>query len=236
MKVLGTLLAFVLVSTPFFGHARPPSSGSSFTESVTRHEAPTKTQQSKPSDFTAPGKVTLGVPLLQHVTGELQIEYPESSANSEFKQEQSRSVYRVELGYMAVRNVQLRLGLGYGSSEDAAVEGEEGEYTETSIQYGIGARYYFDLDNGFYPFLGTHYSFNSREVDEDAYDKIKYEGSAFDLGAGVLYALGGDSGGFLSMVLNRQTTEIEETSSEADSKPIDKSTAMVLELAAGLYF
>jgi hypothetical protein len=231
MKVLGIVLAFFLVSMPVLSLARPPISGSSITESVTRYEVPPKSQQSKSGDFAAQGKVALGVPLFKRLSGELKIESPGSD---EFKQERSRSSYRVELGYMVVRNVQLRFGLGYASYEEAAVEDEEGEYTQTRTEYGVGARYYFDLDNGFYPFLSTQYTLLSDEADDR--EPIKEEGSHFDLGAGILYALGGDSGGFLSLALNRQTGESELTSSAFDSKLTRKSTAINLALAAGLYF
>ena len=242
MKVFRTILAILLVCMPILSLARPPSSGSSLNKSISRSQATQKSEQSKPVDFTAKGKVALGVPLLKRRSGELKLDY-ESGALYDNKQDRSTGIYRIELGYMVVRNVQLRLGLGYFTYDQSAVDNEEFQYIENSLEYGTigtefgaGARYYFDLENGFYPFVGTQYTFLSFEDEYRGNVTEEEESTVFDLGAGVLFALGGETGGFLSLLLSRQMIEEEETSSEEDPNPKIKSTAINLELTAGLYF
>jgi len=232
MKTSGILTVLIMVSIPLITQARPSMSGSSYTDSEAAPSAPKKTVKSGPIGFGSQGKFVLEVPLFDHSSAEITTENDEDE--NDLKVDSTASVYRVNLGYMIVPHLQVRAGFGL-ASQTYKVQDSDNEYESDGSTLSVGARYYFNVGDGVYPLVGGEYITTTETTPLDSDREIETETTAKSVGAGLLYALGGPSGGFMSAVISQQWKE-QKAKFDGDEGPSVESSVFAFELAAGLYF
>ena len=129
------------------------------------------------------------------------------------------------VGYMVMDNIQVNLGLGYGSTE-------EGDTTVTMWGVTPGVRYYFDMlsKNNLFPSVGASYTMGNMTADLGM-GEAKTDMSEIRVGAGMTQAMGGAQGGYLTLNIDyAMQTTTPDGGDDANSAGIDMSVGF------GLYF
>ena len=133
-----------------------------------------------------------------------------------------------EIGYMAIDNVQVNLGLNYMSMTD----GGDPENTMSGYGLMVGARYYLDMlsKNNLFPSLGASYTMGSSTTEAGGVSADEAS-SRIAAGLGITQAMGGAQGGHMTLNLN-----YEMHTTTPDGGDDVKDAGLNVGVAFGLYF
>ena len=136
------------------------------------------------------------------------------------------------VGYMVMDNLQINLGLAFGSETDGAEGDAETKTSGWAIAPGV--RYYFDQlsKKNLFPSVGLSYGYGSGTT-ETGGNELDASLGVLTVGAGITQALGGAQGGFLSLGLNYI---MQTVTPDADGAEDIKSSGLDVSVSFGLYF
>lgn len=136
------------------------------------------------------------------------------------------------IGYMAIDNLQINVGIGYMSTTDGA----EGDAESTMSQWVItpGVSYYFDQlsKKNLFPSVGLSYAIGSRTTEQGGNEAETSLGT-LTVGAGITQALGAAQGGFLTFGIDYV---MQTLTPDADGADDIKSSGLDVNVSFGLYF
>ena len=138
-------------------------------------------------------------------------------------EDQSMSGINPQLGYMAIENLQITLGINYGSMTNG--DNESSTWTVTP-----GVRYYLDMlsKNNLFPHVGATFGIGAMEAGE-----AKADMQTITVGAGITQAMGGAQGGFMTLGLDYV---MATTTPDAEGAEDQNSSGLNVGVAFGLYF
>ena len=132
------------------------------------------------------------------------------------------------IGYMAMDNLQINFGLGYGSSEN-------GDSTASVWAVSPGVRYYLDMlsKNNLFPSVGLTYTMGSMTADLTGNDESSTDMSEIRVGAGITQAMGGAQGGYMTLNIDYS---MQTSKPDTDGAEESNSSGIDVGVAFGLYF